>query len=404
MGLDYCGNQGQETEYTEWLKEQMDSDWLASKEFGQSGPKPATVFDVLDGLEQFIGGDTMPTGTYELLIDGHLRADLDPDQILPVLVTDLDEAEAGKVLATLDPLAAMADVDSDALARLIADAAPPVDLAAMFPDVDLAGILAPEPEALTDPDDVPELPSEPVSQRGDVWILGRHRLMCGDSTEAVDVERLLGGAKVDSILTDPPYSSGGFQESGRSAGSKATTAAYKAIPNDRLSTRGYQALIKGTLALVPVSVVYVFTDWRMWVNLFDVVESSGYGVRSMIVWNKEFPGMGMGWRSQHELIMCGTRENGMWLKHMGAQGNVITLKRDPNLEHPTMKPVALLETVLETTPFAETVYDPFVGSGTTIIAAERQGRACWAMELEPRYVDSSVKRWEDYTGSKAHRE
>ena len=230
--------------------------------------------------------------------------------------------------------------------------------------------------------------------------------MCGDSTVVADVERLLGGANVDSIVTDPPYSSGGFQESDRSAGSKGTAAVYKPIRNDRLSTRGYQALIKGTLALVPisVSVVYVFTDWRMWVNLFDVVEACGYGVRSMIVWNKESPGMGMGWRSQHELIMCGTRENAMWSKHMDAQGNVIMLKRDPNLEHPTMKPVALPDTVLETTPFAETVHDPFVGSGTTIIAAERQGRACWAMELEPRYVDASVKRWEDYTGGQARRE
>ena len=94
----------------------------------------------------------------------------------------------------------------------------------------------------------------------------------------------------------------------------------------------------------------------------------------------------------------------MWDKYMDAQGNVITLKREPNLEHPTMKPVALLDTVLETTPFAETVYDPFVGSGTTIIAAERQGRACWAMEIDPGYVDASVKRWEDYTGGQAHRE
>ena len=94
----------------------------------------------------------------------------------------------------------------------------------------------------------------------------------------------------------------------------------------------------------------------------------------------------------------------MGSKHMDVQGNVITLKRDPNLEHPTMKPVALLDTVLETTPFAKTVYDPFVGSGTTIIAAERQGRACWAMELEPRYVDASVKCWEDYTGGQARRE
>ena len=100
--------------------------------------------------------------------------------------------------------------------------------------------------------------------------------------------------------------------------------------------------------------------------------------------------MGMGWRSQHELIMCGTRENAMWSKYMGPQGNVITLKRDPNLEHPTMKPVALLDTVLETTPFAETVYDPFVGSGTTIIAAERQGRACWAM-LGPHNITTALE-------------
>ena len=104
----------------------------------------------------------------------------------------------------------MADADSGALARLIADAAPPIDLAAMFPDVDLGGILVPEPEAPIDPDDVPELLVEPVSQYGDVWMLGRHRLMCGDSTVAADVERLLGGANVDSIVTDPPYSSGGF--------------------------------------------------------------------------------------------------------------------------------------------------------------------------------------------------
>ena len=88
---------------------------------------------------------------------------------------------------------------------------------------------------------------------------------------------------------------------------------------------------------------------------------------------------------------------------MGAQGNVITLKRVPNVEHPTMKPVALIDTILETTPFAETVYDPFVGSGTTIMAAERQGRTCWAMEKDPGYADACVKRWEDYTGEKATR-
>ena len=294
----------------------------------------------------------------------------------------------------------MAESDTQALIELANSMPSDEDFRELLTGIHDADLF-PTPTPNVDPDDAPEPPEEPVTQRGDVWTLGRHRLMCGDSTEVEDVERLLAGTKVDLILTDPPYSSGGFQESGRSAGSKGTDAAYKPIQNDRLSTRGYQALIKGVLALVPVTVVYVFTDWRMWVNLFDVVEASGYGVRNMIVWNKESPGMGMGWRAQHELILCGTRENGLWDKYMGAQGNVITLRRDPNLEHPTMKPVALIDTILETTPFAKTIYDPFVGSGTTIIAAERQGRACWAMELEPRYVDACVKRWEDYTGQKA---
>ena len=97
--------------------------------------------------------------------------------------------------------------------------------------------------------------------------------------------------------------------------------------------------------------------------------------------------MGMGWRSQHELIMCGDAgERYVEQTHGCPRQRHHAEARFPNLEHPTMKPVALPDTVLETTPFAETVHDPFVGSGTTIIAAERQGRACWAMELEPRYV------------------
>ena len=331
-----------------------------------------------------------------VLVDGHLRADLDANAEVPVLVVDLDEAEAGQVLATLDPLAAMAEANTEALSKLLQEVTVPIDLGDLFPT--LPGLVPEPPPA---PDDVVEPVADPVTKRGDIWQLGRHRLMCGDATNAEDVARLLDGAKPDCILTDPPYSSGGFQEAGRSAGSKGSDAVYKPIENDRRSTRGYMALMKQILsAVTPVDVIYVFTDWRMWVNLFDVVEGSGQGVRSMIVWDKGTPGMGMGWRAQHELILCATRQNGLWKRHMGAQGNVITLPRQANELHATQKPVALLETILATTPFAEMVYDPFVGSGTTIIAAERQGRICYAMEIDPGYVDAAVKRWEAYTGEK----
>lgn len=96
------------------------------------------------------------------------------------------------------------------------------------------------------------------------------------------------------VLTDPPYCSGGFQESGRGAGSVGTSAAHKPIANDKLSSRGYTALLKSVFSLFGAEFIYAFTDWRMWIHIFDVVERSGFGVRSMIVWDKESPGMGRG--------------------------------------------------------------------------------------------------------------
>jgi DNA modification methylase len=140
----------------------------------------------------------------------------------------------------------------------------------------------------------------------------------------------------------------------------------------------------------------------MWLNLFDVVESSGYGVRNMIVWDKGTPGMGRGWRSQHELVMAGMRV-AQPFDPKKAQGNVIQSKRTGNVLHATQKPVDLLVTILEVTDMAATVYDPFSGSGTTIIAAEQLGRRCYAMEIDPRYVAVAIKRWEDFTGRKSER-
>jgi DNA modification methylase len=278
------------------------------------------------------------------------------------------------------------------------------DLEAMGFDALLTGFTAAEIKAMgtvgkTDPDEVPEAPAVAVSKLGDVWVLGRHRLMCGGATKVADVARLLDGQRIDMLLTDPPYCSGGFQEAGKAAGSVGTRGT-EMIANDTLSTRGYMALMKLAIPSFAAGVVYVFTDWRMWINLFDVVESSGYGVRNMIVWDKGTPGMGAGWRMQHELIMCGIRVKSPFNRKK-AQGNVIAAKRTGNVLHATEKPVDLLTTIIDVTDMAESVADPFCGSGTTIIAAEMTGRACRALEVNPAYVDVAVLRWQNFTGNAA---
>ena len=203
---------------------------------------------------------------------------------------------------------------------------------------------------------------------------------------------------------DPPYCSGGFQESGRSTGSIGTKR-YDAngkeikvtIANDTLSTRGYQQLMRSILKQFTGTVVYCFTDWRMWLYLYDVMEESGFGVKNMIVWNKKTPGMGMGWRTQHELIMFAHRTKPAWDNHKG-YGNVIEATRSGNELHPTQKPVEILEKLLDNTQWAEGVMDAFGGSGTTLIAAESIGQKSYLMELSPQFVDTIVKRYIRATG------
>jgi DNA modification methylase len=149
--------------------------------------------------------------------------------------------------------------------------------------------------------------------------------------------------------------------------------------------------------------LYAFSDWRMWPTLLDLAESSGYATRAMIVWDKGSPGMGHGWRAQHELVLCGVRP-GSKFELPDGQGNVIQCARTGNELHTTEKPVELLARILQVTSNAATVYDPFLGSGTTLIAAETLGRTCYGMEIEPRYVDVAVRRWINATGGEAIRE
>lgn len=249
----------------------------------------------------------------------------------------------------------------------------------------------------------PEPPKKATTKPGDVWELGDHLVLCGDSTFATTWQTLLEGEDPHLIVTDPPYCSGGFQESGKRSGSVGTTRSEK-ILRDTLSTRGYQALIRTVLGeLSRAQVAYIFTDWRMWVNLFDLAEAGGFGVRNMLVWDKGQPGMGQGWRHQHELILVGCRVSNPFDKPKLSRGNVLRHSRTGNRHHETEKPVSLMVDLMSVTDWAELVADPFLGSGSTLLAAEQLGLQCVGAELDPRYCDVVVERWQDLTGKKARR-
>lgn len=346
-----------------------------------------------------------------LIVKGHgrlLTAQLEELKEVPVEYQNYESEEAELADLTADNrIAELAEMDSKMLADIFAD----IDTGAI--DFELSGYSEEEYKDIAtalseavhnevnDPDAVIEPPADPISKRGDIWILGgRHRVMCGDSTSEKDKAALLNGEMPQILLTDPPYCSGGFQESGKGVGSIGTDrkGGNPTIANDTLSTRGYQSLMRNVLDNITPLVAYIFTDWRMWINLFDVTEAAGFGVRNMIVWNKKTPGMGQGWRTQHELIMYGQRTKAKWDNHKG-YGNVLEISRSGNELHPTQKPVELIEMLLDNTEWLEGVYDPFAGSGTTLIAAEAKGQKAYCMELTPEYTDTIVKRWIRATGS-----
>ena len=315
------------------------------------------------------------------------------------------EAEEYADLVADNRLAELSEIDN----AMLADVFQEIDLSDI--PAELTGYTADEISDITDAlmesvsepqeadDEIPEPPRELVTRTGDIWILGRHRVMCGDCTSKENRTLLFNGAEPQILLTDPPYCSGGFQEAGRSAGSIGSKAkdkwggAYPTVANDTLSTRGYQALIKNILTEISCQITYIFTDWRMWVYLFDLVEGCGYGVKNMLVWDKKTAGMGMGWRAQHELICFGSKAKLSNFDMTKSYSNVLTCTRSGNPLHPTQKPVELIGMILDNTDWAEGVFDPFGGSGTTLIACENYKQSCYTMELEPKYVDCIVQRY-----------
>ena len=264
-------------------------------------------------------------------------------------------------------------------------------------DLGLTGFDAEELEALTpvevtdglvDEDATPEVPAEAITKPGDVWLLGKHRLMCGDSTSIDAFDKLMAGSKADLVFTDPPYNVAFNGRSGK----------HEVIKNDDLGEAEFDQFIGEvlqTIKAVNAPNYYIWCNWKFYATLQRELE-----YKSCIVWAKNVFGMGTNYRHQHEFCLF----NGNIDEDIKNESDLWEVKKDTNYVHPTQKPVALSERALGNHKKAKNILDLFGGSGSTLIGCEKMKRRAFVMELDPKYCDVIVKRWEEFTGKKAELE
>jgi hypothetical protein len=376
------------------------------------------------------------------VVDGHLRIELAlarDEPTVPVTYVELSEDEERLVLASLDPLAAIATAEEAQLAALLAALEPADDaLRALLDDLVREYRLDALRTGLVDPDDVPALPDEPYVRAGELYVLGDRRLLCGDATNPTDVARLLDGAQPTLLATDPPYGVSldptwrdgvynalGPAQPGYLQGDPALDGhgATRAPGRAHRRTKGHRnTTVSGdtrvdwsdAFALVPsLTVGYV---WHAGVHAPEVaagLEGIGFEIVSQVVWDKGLFAIGRSWYHWGHEPCWVVRRAGSKARFLGER-NQSTIWRapspkmimagsdEPKLDHPTQKPVALYEApIANHLRRGELVYDPFLGSGTTLVAAERLGRCCYALEIDPRCVQVAIERWQTFTGQGA---
>jgi len=266
-----------------------------------------------------------------------------------------------------------------------------------FSDEERASLAARATDGLTDPDVVPDLPIHPVTRPGDLWVLGGHRLICGDSTSKDDVDALLAGVSPHLMVTDPPYGVSYDPAWRKRAGVNLNPLKLGKVVNDD------QADWREAWALFPGSVAYI---WHASLHTSEVkqsLEASGFGMRAQIIWAKDRFAFSRGhYHWQHEPCWYAVRgTSGAHWSGDRKQSTVWTIdaREDEGHGHGTQKPVECMRRPIENNSSpGQAVYDPFSGSGTTIIAAEMTGRSCFAIEIDPAYVDVAILRWQAFTG------
>ena len=344
------------------------------------------------------------------LIAGHGRVlaatDLGLAEVPVIRLGHLDEAERRAYRIADNKLTELGDWDEallrDEVAGLLADdfdlsllGFAEDELEALLQDPDLGDDGAAEGE-----DDVPEPPADPVSVPGDLWRLGDHRLICGDSTSADVVARLLGDVRPLLMVTDPPYGVEYDPAWRNQTGAAKTKRTGKVLNDDRADWREAWALFPGDVAYVWHGALHATT-------VADSLIAAGFDIRSQIIWAKDRLVLSRGdYHWQHEPCWYAVKKRGKG--HWAGDRKQTTLwqiaNRDQDAEtvHGTQKPVECMRRpILNNSSPGQAIYEPFMGSGTTLIAAETTGRVCYGIELNPAYVDVAIARWQNLTGQAA---
>jgi len=357
------------------------------KEFGWRQPI------VVDTEGVIIAGHTRLLAAQHLRLQEvpvHVATDLSPQQIKAYRLADnrvAQEAEWDNDLLKLE----LSELEEEGFS---------LDLTG-FSEDELEALLAEGTEdGLTDEDETPEVEEEAITLEGDLWILGKHRLRCGDSTNAEHVADLLQNVQPHLMVTDPPYGVEYDPKWRAQAGINNNKQKMGEVLNDA------RADWRDAWALFPGDVAYVWHDGKNGSTVQESLEAADFFIRCQIVWAKDRFALSRGdYHWQHEPCLYAVRntKTGHWAGDR-KQSTLWTIKtRDDNgVGHGTQKPVECMRKPIENNSSpGQAVYEPFSGSGTTIIAAETTSRVCYAMELHPPYVDVAVKRWQQFTGKEA---
>lgn len=346
-----------------------------------------------------------------LVIDGHLRLkgarNLGMKEV-PVIVCDTwTEAQVKAFRLLANRSVSWAQWDEELLAIEFSE------LEDLGFDLELTGFTEDEIESyksksaegnpgLCDEEETPEPPAIPVSIAGDIWVLGKHRVLCGDSTVATDVEKLLGDVKPHLMITDPPYGveydANWRNERTRLNGKKVGARATGKVSNDD------RADWTETWSLFPGHIAYVWHAALHAAESYESLTKAEFNIRAQIIWAKSNFAISRGdYHWQHEPCWYAVKGTGKWTGDR-SQTTLWKIDKPQKSEtgHSTQKPVECMRRpMLNNSSPGQAVYDPFLGSGTTVIAAEQEGRACYGIELNPAYVDVIVERWQKFSGKPA---
>ncbi len=367
--------------------------------------RKAQIAEIAASIRAFGFSNPILVGTDGDIIAGHGRLaaarQLGLSEVPVVILSGLTEVQRRQLMLADNRIALNAGWDLEMLAVELTDLSVlGADLKTLgFTPQELAKALTPVGGAgLTDEDEVPEPPEAAVSESGDIWLAGPHRIGCGDSTDATMVAALMGDLAPGLMVTDPPYGVNYDPEWRHRLGVNKSPRRGKVRNDDRADWGTAWDLFRGTIA-------YIWHGALHSTTVADSLVTNGFTIRAQIIWAKDRMVLGRGdYHWAHEPCWYAVREKGNWTGDR-KQTTVWTIPsggQDTKTTHGTQKPVECMRRpMLNNSSPGQAVYDPFLGSGTTLVAAETTGRVCVGMELEPRYVDVVVRRWQAFTGKAA---